>query len=71
MIPGNLKLIDDFLYVYTAVNSLMTMEVEARKDEKQKDKVERSQQKGNVLRLKFSVLNEIQRWKDKTILKLY
>jgi hypothetical protein len=57
--------------VYTAVNSLMTMEVEARKDEKQKDKVERSQQKGNVLRLKFSVLNEIQRWKDKTILKLY
>jgi len=59
MIPGNLKLIDDFLYVYTAVNSLMTMEVEARKDEKQKDKVERSQQKGNVLRLKFSVLNEI------------
>lgn len=71
MIPGNLKLIDDFLYVYTAVNSLMTMEVEARKDEKQKDKVERSQQKGNILRLKFSVLNEIQRWKDKTILKLY
>jgi hypothetical protein len=59
MIPGNLKLIDDFLFVYSAVNSLMTMEVVARKDEKQKDKVERSQQKGNVLRLKFSVLNEI------------